>query len=50
MNPADEEHTAFYNNNGVCYNKVRPFGLKNVEATYQRLVNKIVCGVVGAKC
>lgn len=37
----DKEKTAFVTDRGLrCY-KVMPFGLKNVLASYQRLVNKI---------
>nr|GEV03706.1 reverse transcriptase domain-containing protein [Tanacetum cinerariifolium] len=36
----DEEKTTFITSQGIfCYSKM-PFGLKNVEATYQRLVDK----------
>ena len=41
MHPPDVEKTAFITLHGLfCYN-VMPFGLKNVEATYQRLVTKM---------
>ncbi|GJT28104.1 reverse transcriptase domain-containing protein [Tanacetum coccineum] len=40
MAKEDEEKTAFHTPHGVyCYTKM-PFGLKNAEATYQRLVDK----------
>ncbi|GJR55545.1 reverse transcriptase domain-containing protein [Tanacetum coccineum] len=40
MAEADEEKTAFHTSQGVyCYTKMS-FGLKNDEATYQRLVDK----------
>nr|GEV07504.1 reverse transcriptase domain-containing protein [Tanacetum cinerariifolium] len=40
MAEEDEEKTDFHTNQGVfCYTKMS-FGLKNVEATYQRLVDK----------
>ena len=41
MNPLDAEKTSFITPHGlVCYN-VMSFGLKNVGATYQRLVTKM---------
>ncbi|CAL8993565.1 unnamed protein product [Prunus brigantina] len=48
MDPADSEHTAFITDRGLyCYN-VMPFGLKNVGATYQRLVNRIFAQHIGS--
>ena len=43
----DEEHTAFMIDKGIYCYKVIPFGLKNVEATYQRLVNKLFKSQIG---
>ena len=37
----DEEHAAFVTNKDIYCYKVIPFGLKNIRATYQQLVNKI---------
>ena len=37
----DKEKTSFVTNQGLFCYKVMPFGLKNVGATYQRLINKI---------
>nr|GEU29957.1 reverse transcriptase domain-containing protein [Tanacetum cinerariifolium] len=47
MTKKDEEKTAFHTDEGVfCYTKM-PFGLKNVGATYQRLVDTIFEGQIG---
>ena len=39
MDPNDQEKTSIVIGQGTCCNQVMPFGLKNVGATYQRLVN-----------
>ncbi|GKA31231.1 reverse transcriptase domain-containing protein [Tanacetum coccineum] len=47
MAKKDEEKTALHTDEGVfCYTKM-PFGLKNVRATYQRLVDTIFEGQMG---
>nr|KYP53207.1 Retrovirus-related Pol polyprotein from transposon 17.6 [Cajanus cajan] len=47
MHPQDEDKTAFITEmTNYCY-RVMPFGLKNVGATYQRLMNKIFCEQIG---
>nr|KYP76975.1 Retrovirus-related Pol polyprotein from transposon 17.6 [Cajanus cajan] len=47
MHPTDEEKTAFITENAnFCY-RVMPFGLKNVGATYQRLMDKVFQGQIG---
>nr|KYP67144.1 Transposon Ty3-I Gag-Pol polyprotein [Cajanus cajan] len=41
MHPSDEEKTTFITENAnFCY-RVMPFGLKNVGATYQRLMDRV---------
>ena len=41
MDKADQEKTSFVTSQGLFCYKVMPFGLKNVGATYQRLMNKM---------
>jgi hypothetical protein len=43
----DQEKTAFITPRGVFCYKVMPFGLKNVGATYQRMVTKIFSELLG---
>ena len=43
----DQDKTAFITSQGLHYYKVMPFGLKNVKATYQRLVNKMFSNQIG---
>ena len=41
MAPEDQDKTAFITDLGVfCYNVI-PFGLKNVGATYKRMMHKV---------
>ena len=47
MDPDDQEKTMFVKGQGTyCYH-VMPFGLKNAEATYQRLVNRMFQKQIG---
>ncbi|GJZ39367.1 reverse transcriptase domain-containing protein [Tanacetum coccineum] len=47
MAEQDEDKTAFYAGEGTfCYLKM-PFGLKNVSATYQRMVDKVFRDQIG---
>ncbi|GKC69351.1 reverse transcriptase domain-containing protein [Tanacetum coccineum] len=47
MAESDEEKTTFHTSQGVyCYTKM-PFGLKNTDVTYQRLVDKAFDSQVG---
>ncbi|GKC04051.1 reverse transcriptase domain-containing protein, partial [Tanacetum coccineum] len=47
MSEEDEEKTAFYTDQGTYYYVKMPFGLKNAEATYQRLVDSAFQGQLG---
>ena len=47
MNKEDQEKTAFVTSQGLYCDKVMPFGLKNVGAIYQRLVNQMFCRQIG---
>ena len=47
MHPDDQEKTAFIAERGIFCCKVIPFGLKNADATYQQLVNKMFANNLG---
>ena len=47
MHPPDVEKMKFITPHGLYYYNVRPFGLKNVGVTYQRLVTKIFRQLLG---
>ena len=47
MAEEDQEKTSFIMNQGLYCYKVMPFGLKNAEATYQRLVNRMFSKQIG---
>ena len=42
-----QEKTSFVTSQGLFYYKVMPFDLKNVNATYQRLMNKMFAHQIG---
>jgi len=47
MHPNDEDKTSFMTEHAsYCY-KVMPFGLKNIGATYQRLMDRILALMLG---
>ena len=47
MHPRDESKTTFMTElSCYCY-KVIPFGLKNVGATYQRLMDRVLAPMLG---
>ena len=47
MHKADQDKTSFVTSQGLFCYKVMPFGLKNVGATYQRLMNKMFAQQIG---
>jgi hypothetical protein len=47
MEEADQEKTAFITDRGLYCYKMMPFGLKNVGATYQLLVNRMFRNQIG---
>uniref|UniRef100_A0A2N9GKA7 Integrase catalytic domain-containing protein n=1 Tax=Fagus sylvatica TaxID=28930 RepID=A0A2N9GKA7_FAGSY len=47
MDDIDQEKTSFITSKGLFCYKVMPFGLKNVGATYQRLMNKMFHHQIG---
>ena len=47
MNEEDQERTSFVTSQGLFCYKVMPFGLKNIRATYQRLMNKMFTHQIG---
>ncbi|GAU47137.1 hypothetical protein TSUD_379150, partial [Trifolium subterraneum] len=47
MAVADRTKTAFMTESGNYYYNLMPFGLKNVGATYQRMMNKVFRGEIG---
>uniref|UniRef100_A0A2N9FY65 RNase H type-1 domain-containing protein n=1 Tax=Fagus sylvatica TaxID=28930 RepID=A0A2N9FY65_FAGSY len=47
MTKEDQEKTAFITSRGLFCYKAMPFGLKNVGATYQRLINKMFHHQIG---
>ena len=47
MDKADQKKTSFITSQGLFCYKVMPFGLKNVGATYQKLVNHMFRPQIG---
>ena len=46
MHPDDQENTVFITERGIFCYKVMPFGLKNANVTYQRLVNEMFANML----
>ena len=47
MSEKDQEKTSFITSQGLFCYKVMPFGLKNANVTYQRLMNKMFMHQIG---
>jgi len=47
MHPGDKEKTGFMTDYNNFYHEIMSFGLKNVGATYQRLMDYIFKGMIG---
>ena len=47
MHEDDQEKTSFVTSQGLFCYKVMPFSLKNVGATYQRLMNRMFASQIG---
>ena len=47
MDPSDQENMAFITEVGLYCYRIMPFGLRNANATYQRLVNKVFADKIG---
>ena len=47
LDEANQEKTSFVTSQGLFYYKVLPFRLKDVGATYQRLMNKMFAHQIG---
>ena len=49
MTESDMIHTTLITERGLYCYKFMLFGLKNIEATYQRLINQMFAGFLGRK-
>ena len=50
MEPSSVEKTAFVTHSGLFEFRVMPFGLCNAPATFQRLMESVLVGLVGECC
>ena len=50
MDDSSKQKTAFNTHEGLCQYKVMPFGFCNVPATFERLMDKILRGMVWKRC
>lgn len=50
LGPNDKEKTAFSTGKGLWQFKVMPFGLCNAPATFERLMERVLAGLLGETC
>ena len=50
MDPCDQHKTAFSTSHGHFEFKRMPFGMKNSQSTFQRIINNALIGNLGIKC
>ena len=50
MSPESQEKTAFITHEGLYEFCVMPFGLCNAPATFQRLMGRVLSGLIPKKC
>ena len=50
MSPETKQKAAFVTNEGLFQFRVMPFGLCNAPATFERLMDRVLCGMRWSRC
>ena len=50
MSPDAKRKAAFVTNEGLFQFRVMPFGLCNAPATFERLMDRVLCGMRWSRC
>ena len=50
MSPEPKRKDAFVANEGLFQFRVMPFGLCNAPATFERLMDRVLCGMRWSRC